>query len=178
MPCSTVQRRVKSSGVVRRFRHPESRIKISFTDQWRQSHGFTLLEILLVLLIFSLAVTIASLSVTSGLNKIRHKTAAKRISTMFAYARNLAIAERRVYYTEVIAGRVVVAAVNSDNIKKALLLPDGLEVESTQGSTILFYPGGSSSGGVFKVLDRKGAALFILRIDPSTGKVYETASSL
>lgn len=133
--------------------------------------GFTLLELLLVLVIFSFTVTLVVTSATTGLGSARLKTTAKRISRTLTYARNLAISERRVYYGHVVNDRFVIAAVQSDNRKMEVLIPEQLKVIAPQEDTVFFYPRGDSSGGLFEISALHSKSTYSVKVEPATGRV-------
>jgi len=125
----------------------------------------------LVLIIFSITITLISPRVTSGINSVRLKTTSKRIATTLKYARNLAIGERRVYYVRALDGKLVIVSAEVDGPKRELRVPGQVEIKAPQGNTILFYPRGSSTGGFFEIHDKDSDAFYLVSVEPSTGKI-------
>ena len=140
--------------------------------RWRchGNKGFTLLEILVVLMIFSLSVALIFPSIISGIGKIGLKTTTRKMAASLKYSRNQALRERNVYYAEARGDRLVIFARGSDVPERVVEAPSNIEVSSKKGA-ISFYPGGSTSGGLLKVSSLKGDTYYTITVEPSTGRV-------
>lgn len=134
------------------------------------SDGFTLIEILLVLAIFAMTVALVAPAVTSGIKTVRLRGTAKKITTMLKYARNLAISERKVYYSRVLPDEFILVAGKEGKLKKKITIPEEVEIKASYGDTIIFYPSGNSSGGLLKVRDRKGEDFYSISVEPLSGR--------
>lgn len=133
----------------------------------RNERGFTLLETLLVLVIISIALALAPplISKTSG---IESKASARKIASSFKYARNKAIRERTAYSVEARGTSVIIAPLKDGNGEKEIRMPGGFTIEASE--KVIFYPGGDSSGGAFRLLGEKDRPLFTITAEPSTGR--------
>ncbi len=141
----------------------------------RASRGFTLLELMLVLVIAAFAAAVTPPLLSAAMPSLQLKSTAREVAAALRFARDYAAArqteavvlldleERR--YT--VSGRA-----------KNFSIPDGLEVEidtvaseltGDRAGGIRFYPDGSSTGG--RVTLARGERSFKVDIDWLTGRV-------
>lgn len=158
--------------------------------------GFTLLELLVVLVLMSLMTALAAPRLAGTLSATTARTSAKRIATALRHARNLAASEKAVYVAafQPDAARVTVGRMPESGRLRAILetddpplidsrgftLPEGVRIESVAkalgeaeeegAAAILFYPDGASSGGRVTVADEKGRQA-VLSVDGIMGTV-------
>lgn len=144
--------------------------------------GFTLLELLVVLVLMSLITALAAPRLAGTLSATTARASAKRIATALRHARNLAASQKALYAAafhpdaaRVTVGRMPESArlgaiLEADDPplidSRGFTLPEGVRIESvTQvlgeaeevgAAAILFYPDGASSGGRVIVADEKG----------------------
>ncbi len=160
-----------------RVRSQELRVKIN-----HRRNGFTLIELILVLLIIGISAGLVGIAIGKGPN-LRIKTLSKDVSAALRFARNQAITQKikycfvidrnekmfRVYMDKAVEG--------SDQESVDVLskpIPD--EVEMTlKGSDldspfIEFFPVGNSTGGVIELTNSRGA-VFYVSVNRITGKV-------
>ena len=136
--------------------------------------GFTLLEILVVLILLGAAAAVVIPSFTGGLLGLRLETASRDMVTRMRQARVDAVARQKVF-------RVVLGASPQQGGNYAIVdeygrtlrdyeLPQGisLTVEDEFPVTISFYPNGRSSGGRFG-LKKDGGKELTIAVDPITG---------
>ncbi len=135
-----------------------------------EERGFTLLEVMVVLMIFTLSVSLIFPSILSGIGKIGLKSTTRKMAASLKYSRNRALRERNVYYAEARGDRLVIKAVGAADPEREVVAAGDTEVSSKNG-VISFYPGGSSSGGVLKVQSNKNKNSYTIEVEPSTGKV-------
>lgn len=143
----------------------------------KTKNGYTLLELLLVLAIFSLTVALIAPYVSGGLSSTRLKTSAKKIAAALNYAKNRSLRERQNYYVEAQKDRLVVSG-NDGGVKKEIEIPREIRVTSPSGQVIVFYPRGGSSGGVFELGEGDKRSLYAIRVEPSTGAVSVSENGL
>jgi general secretion pathway protein H len=157
---------------VRRRRCFFCRLDISL--RIKHHSGFTLLEILVVLILVALASSLAYVSVGRDAHRRQERTFARQLAALCQSARQRAIA----------TGRVVTVRIEPDTRRcridestEALEIPkrlgiegDGILVNEQGWHIIRFFPDGSSSGGVLSVTRPEAAALEF-RIDQLTGLV-------
>jgi general secretion pathway protein H len=147
--------------------------------------GFSLIELILVLLIIGLGAAFIAPAISNSLINLRLKAATKQLSTVLRYARSRAVASKQTM-------RVLI---DIDNASYSAQIPKGPEDgEAPSGSTafpadirfrevtlggevqdsgqiaLLFYPKGNTSGGEI-VLENQHGVVYKITIDPIIGKV-------
>lgn len=132
--------------------------------------GFTLFEVLLVLVIFSLSLALVSIRLTGGQSELKARTTAKKIASTLKYARNRALRERTVFYVESFPDKLVVSP-EASGAKKEIPLEGDVVIKPLEVATVVFYPSSGSSGGGFEVTDDKEKIYYLVKVDPSTGHV-------
>lgn len=158
--------------------------------------GFTLLELLVVLVLVSLMTALVAPRLAGTLASTSARTSVKRIAAALRYARNQAASEKAVYVaafhretSRVAVGRMPDPAGGKPvSEEDALLLIDprvftlakGVRIESvasasgepedTDPARIIFYPNGASSGGKVIVADEKDRQA-VLSVDVIMGTV-------
>ena len=162
--------------------------------------GFTLLELIVVMIIVSLMSAVVGPSVAGSLSKMNLKTAAKKTAASLRYARSRAVAENTIYIARfdfeqnrllIISGfdMPIKNKTDKNNIdekntekSKRYVLPEGVrfkkgilaEDEVDSGLfDIVFSPGGSSSGGGVVLADERGKE-YEIGVDFVTGTVHGT----
>ncbi len=133
--------------------------------------GFTLVEVLLVIVVFMLSIALVSPFVARGLNGSKPKVTAKNIAATFKYARVLALRERQNYFVQIHDGKVLLTSSDGGNIKKEIIIPEEVKIDPPRGASLAFYPGGGSSGGVFEVKDTQNRTGYVVRVEASNGSV-------
>ncbi len=138
--------------------------------------GFTLFEIIIVLVIMGTAAAVVIPSFVGGLSGIQMETATRDLITCMRRARSDAVTQQKTF-------RVVLKS-NPDGISRYILaddyqklikdfeLPKGISF-TDQGvidgdQVISFYSNGRSSGGSFILKNKKGKKIKV-EIDPITG---------
>jgi general secretion pathway protein H len=144
------------------------------------SSGFTLIELIVVLIIIGIATGLAGIYIGSSSDNLAIRTFTKDISAVLRYARNHSVAEKRVYHfavdTEGGSYSLYSDSVKEDGEPAASIernIPDGLEVivDNTDEEIyqIDFLPLGNSSGGLIEVRNEK--AVYIISVGRVTGRV-------
>lgn len=124
--------------------------------------GFSLLELLIVLVIMGLVLSITSPLLTKGIDNIKLQTAVRELSATLRYARSMAVSEgkEQVLNMDIDTGKYWL----NEKVSELRELPSDIrfinintgEKEVTTGKAgITFYPVGSSSGGVVWMGDQK-----------------------
>ena len=171
-----------------------SRIFIGFPVK---SRGFTLLELLVVLVIISLMSALIVPSLAGSLSGMNLKTNAKKISAALRYAQSRAVSEKVTCeaWFDFDKNKVSIIAVaglkdeagrdhsDKDMEKtekpKTYFLPDGIRLEKGVSSSIevdsglfriLFLPAGGSSGGEVILVNERGKK-YKVSVDFITGGV-------
>ncbi len=144
--------------------------------------GFTLLELILVMVIISTFLAVASPSLRGFFSSRRTLDAASNILSLMKLARSQAISEGRNYrlnldtedssYWLTAADKGIYKTLNNE-MGKTFLLPDDttviLEKESDDdpyGHYIDFYPEGRVQPGVIRLTDRRGDVIEIMSSSP------------
>jgi general secretion pathway protein H len=142
--------------------------------------GFTLIEIIIVLLIIGIASGLVGILVSKGSGKLEIRTFTKDISAVLRYARSQAVSEKKIYcfvidrkeqmyrlYAEDTDHKNT-EIVMSKSVPEELLMT--LQDSDEDSPRIEFSPRGNSTGGVIEITDEKGITFFI-QINRITGRV-------
>lgn len=139
------------------------------------SRGFTLLELLLVLLLLGLVYGLAGPLLSEGSEKLEAKTVSRQLAAGLRKARSIAATERR--ETVLLLDLEGLSfSVTSD--PKIYQLPKKLEVSMftaeselvrSQNAAIRFFPDGSSTGG--RITVTAGGHRHMIDVDWLTGRV-------
>jgi len=141
----------------------------------RSERGFTLIEILVVMIIMCLSVALVTPSIMRGLGRAGLKTTTKKIASSLKYSRNQALRKRRVYYAVARGKDLIIIPAGQAKPEAVISAATGTEVVSRDGRALVFYPGGGSSGGMLKVMDSKKGSFYTIKVEPSSGRVHVSA---
>ena len=154
-----------------------------------KNKGFSLIEVMVVLILISLSMFLAT-PLFSGLSKtVELKGAVKKVSAILRYCRSEAVNQGKVYQVlfdpdlrevrvQPIEEKEEEGAKDKSN-QKSYTLPKGVDIREVKAesplypsdySVIEFYPNGGSNGGTIRLdsQDRKG---YRIKIDFLTGVV-------
>lgn len=134
----------------------------------KRAPGFTLLEILVVLVIFSVSLALTIPFISKGGRSVELKAAAKKLGSAFVHARALAVRERKNYCVELKDGRVLITLAGEEGRAKEIGFSGKVRIEGS-AEKIFFYPGGGSSGGEY-LLGNDGAPKLRVKVH-SSGRV-------
>ncbi len=157
--------------------------------------GFTLFELLVVLVIVGLVTAVVAPRWVAALPGIQLTTAARKTAAMLRHAGNQAVAEQKIYRGVILLEEHKVsvyrietdvwwaATVNSgeeDSPLSTFELPEGVRFDSAHNGlggaaepdrlNIFFYPGGGNSGGQVAMANERNRRL-IIQTDFITGSV-------
>jgi general secretion pathway protein H len=145
--------------------------------------GFTLIELIIVLLIIGIATGLAGVAVNRSSGRHQLKTFAKEVSAVLRYARSHAVAEKRMYCFFIDRDermfKLYTENTGKDNNEKFALvlgraIPEELQIVLTgkdpDSSFIEFFPIGNSTGGVVE-LSRQKEKVYFVTVNRITGKV-------
>ena len=160
--------------------------------------GFTLLEMLVVLVLISLVTALVAPRLTSPLGNLQLKTAVKKIAGSLRYARSLAASEKvnRVCDFDFENQKVTISSESepgagddsgSPEVGRGItyVLPEGVHLKKAYAGDVavgngifqvVFFANGSSSGGDIVLSSDNGRAMLI-HIDFITGMVEIAKSS-
>ncbi|RMG03462.1 MAG: type II secretion system protein GspH [Nitrospirae bacterium] len=158
------------------------------SDLAEKQYGFTLLELLVVLVLVGIIAAIVSLSIGVAQKKTQLRDAARRAYLQIRHAREVAVLEKK-YVSLSISDEGDAYTIRSgteskeaelqtgdDNGKRPagnsdilyqVKMPTGINIS---GKTIVFYPRGDSTGGKLLITDRDGRSYMIM-VDEFSGKV-------
>ena len=136
------------------------------------SRGFTLLEVVVVLLVVAVAVGLVAPTIGRSVESVRARAEVAGFSATLRHAREQAITTRH-QHTVVVdpTSRVVTVTVEEDDVRWTRALSPRLTIHATtpDALTIRFEPQGTSSGGAFRL--RSGAVTYRVTVDAVTGRV-------
>lgn len=162
-----------------------------------QQRGFTLLELLIVLMLIGLVTALVTPRLGGSLGSVQAKSTVNKLSAMLRYARNMAVTDQktRVVSFDRATNRVVLELAEQPGIegdpadnqspqksyeRKVFQLPEGINIEKTldyQGEPgdgtefkLYFYSAGNSSGGEI-ILKGKRKGLYRIKVNFITGLV-------
>lgn len=152
--------------------------RCGFPSSVEESEGFTLLELVIVILVIVLAVGISYPALTHGTAMFQLRAAGRDVLNTFRYAREKAITEQK--RLMVVVDRETQKVVLSDEFgdgARTLAMPHHIRIERvvleghelTQGPLVVhFLPNGSSENAEIVLGSDSGAVLRIVT-DPITG---------
>jgi prepilin-type N-terminal cleavage/methylation domain-containing protein len=137
--------------------------------------GFTLLELIIVLILLGLAAAVVIPSFTGGLRGLRLETAGRDLITRMKQARTDALSQQAVFRvvlkTDPAGDDQYVFVDEYGRTLRSYNLPEDVVVKTPEKElplTISFYPSGKSSGGKFS-LQYEGGRVLRISVDPVTG---------
>ncbi len=142
--------------------------------------GFTLVEIIIVMVIIGIAAGLVGVFVGSGSDKLAVRTLTKEVSAVLRYARNHAASEKKSYSFAIDREERIYKLYShstkegeASNVLINKPIPEGLEIIVDSDDDIYdieFYPRGNSSGGEIEIRTQDGRGFF-LSVNRITGKV-------
>jgi general secretion pathway protein H len=158
--------------------HPPPPISLfasSFAGLSRQSRGFTLIEIILVVLLLALAMTMVPRLVGSGVSGADLKSNARAIASAMKVTRDAAINTRRDQFVTLNVNSREFTTTATDTVYRLhekvtlkLFTSQADQINETTAS-FRFYPDGSSNGGRVSVIANERE--FAIDVDWLTGRV-------
>lgn len=118
--------------------------------------GFTLIEIILVLVILAVAGVMAAPALTPALDAVRAEAAARRTAAFLDDARRRAVLERRVLVVTCRPdeGRLGLAGAAAG--ERAFPVPEAVTIVSCRPEEMRYFPQGSATGMTLVLRDRRG----------------------
>jgi len=146
--------------------------------------GFTLLELILVLLLMGLIAGLALPFVAPTLDRIKLQSEVRQISSALQFARSEAISKKTLYTfnIDIDKNQYWLAIPKQEEITQSKPIDKTVRILDYQGGDetltegafmILFYPRGNSSGGTLRfksINDKDEENIYAVIIDPITGK--------
>lgn len=150
----------------------------------REPNGFTLIELVLVLVLMGLIAGLTLPFVASTLDRIKLQSEVRQIASALQFARSEAISKKTLFTFNIdidnnqywLAIPKQEEATQSKPIDETVRILDYQRADETltEGAfMILFYPQGNSSGGTLRfksIHDKDEENIYAVTIDPITGK--------
>ena len=154
------------------------------SDIKREPNGFTLLEMILVLVMMGLIAGLTLPFVVSTLDRIKLQSEVRQISSAIQFTRSEAISRKTlfIFNVDIDKNQYWLATPKQEEVTQSKPIDETVQIMDYQRADetltegivmILFYPRGNSSGGTirFKSIDDKDEEnIYAVTIDPITGK--------
>ena len=152
---------------------------------FKPQHGFTLVELILVLFFIGLIMGMATPLVMSTLDRIELRASAREMASALRYARSEAVSHKTsvIFEGYIDRNQYRVSHDRTEHATQTALLDEKIrivhytnELETIQDETfkIKFFPQGNSTGGTIRLeAGEPGESenLYAISIDPVTGKI-------
>lgn len=147
-----------------------------------QKDGFTLIELIIVMLIIGIASGFVGVLVHRGSSSRELNKFTKEVSATLRYARSRAVAEKKVYSFIIWRDKetygLYVDFSSDEHLEDVppvvyKIIPKPLQIISETRADYLrmdFFPQGNSSGGTLEIINQKDKAFFII-VNKVTGRV-------
>ena len=145
--------------------------------------GFTLLELVLVLLLMGLIAGFTLPFVASTLDRLKLQSEVRKISSALQFARSEAISKKAIFTfnVDIDENKYWLDMPKHNEVTQSKPIDKTVQILDYQGADetlkegsfiILFYPSGNSSGGTlrFKSINDKDENIYAVIIDPIIGK--------
>ncbi len=154
------------------------------SDVQREANGFTLIELILVLVLMGLIAGLTLPFVVSTLDRIKLQSGVRQITSALQFTRSEAISRKTlfIFNVDINKNQYWLTIPRKDETTQSKSLDETVKVIDyqranetlTEGTIkILFYPRGNSSGGTIRfksVEDKDEENIYAVTIDPITGK--------
>ncbi len=146
------------------------------------SSGFTLIEMIVVMLIIGIASGLVGMLISKGSDNLELRTFTREVASALRYARNHAVSEKNIYCFVIDPEKREYVLFSEDtgytkiDIVMNIPIPDKLEMVQDKES-IEFFPRGNSTGGKIEISSREESS-YIIRINRITGKVEAEKAEL
>jgi general secretion pathway protein H len=142
-----------------------------------RSRGFTMIELLAVVLVIAMVAALSPVLFSSGVSAAKHRAAAREVAAMLRLARTEAVAKRVDIGVDFDLEQRTMQMPAATN-KRITRIPEGIEINLTttaaetrneKQASVRFYPDGGATGGrvTLKVRERS----YLVDIDWLTGRV-------
>lgn len=149
-----------------------------------RSRGFSLIEMIIVLIIIGLMTMVVMPRLGKTLQNLEVRGAAKRISGILRYCRSESVNKSRIYSASFDTTSRLLSVQSTEEegksrVERSYTLPEEIQVEKIDpGKTLLessfptfeFYPNGGSNGGT-ALIRRVESRAYLIQIDSLTGTV-------
>jgi general secretion pathway protein H len=144
----------------------------------RRSGGYTLIELVLVMVVLAVASMVAAPAVGRAVDGLRARTEVAGVASFLRWAREQAVTRGQAHEVTLDAARGVLIVRRAGDASPAggvtrRQLSSLLHVAPEPGrilQPITFLPQGRSSGGAFQI-ETAGSRVYVITVDPLTGRV-------
>lgn len=122
--------------------------------------GFTLLELLFVIIIIAILATISSVSFRKTFNSLQLNNSALELQSFINYLSQRAVVERKNIYLNIDdeKGEYWAMVKNEEKRIRTFTIPAGIKIE-TETKQIIFYPDGTIDSVIIKLINPKGQCI-------------------
>ena len=163
------------------LRSPGTILMSRFTVPANRRAGFTLIEILVVIVIISISMGLVGIVVSRGGGSVKLKRFSLELAATIRYARNHAASEKKklslIIHEKTYDLYKDIAGYEETEDNQPVIskpIPEDIQIKFRGSEDDLFridfFPGGSSSGGVVDIIDEKGRN-YRITVNRITGKL-------
>lgn len=142
--------------------------------QFKKSRGFSLLELLVVMLIMTLIAGVVMPNYANSMTNLDLRRSVRHVATLLKESRNIAIFQAKTVHFEIDENT---NSYRSEMGLQSYSIPAGIEMQlegssgsnSGDTSSIAFYADGTTTGGVISVRSDRNS--FVVAVDWLTGDV-------
>lgn len=145
-----------------------------------QKEGLTLVEVIIVIIIIGIASGLVGILVSRGSGSRELRLFTKDISTTLRYARNRAVAEKKIYCFVIDTDEQMyrLYAEDTDYKEKTLILSESIPEEfqmtiqdsDKKSPHLEFFPRGNATGGLIQITSERGT-VYSIDVNRITGKI-------
>jgi prepilin-type N-terminal cleavage/methylation domain-containing protein len=121
-----------------------------------QPGGFTLIELVLVIVLFAIAGAFALPALQPALESVRAEAAARRTASFLDDVRRRSVVGRAVYTVRCLPDDDRLDADGPGDLKLAFALPEGADLVGCRPVKVRYFPQGYASGITLTLRDRSG----------------------
>ena len=140
----------------------------------RHPQGFTLIEVVVVMMVVGLAAAVVVPGVGRGVDAFRARAEVSGFSAFLRYAREQAVTRRVSQEVRIDpeARVILLTAAGSERARASRRIGQGVRIDATgaSGLVVKFLPEGRSSGGAFRI-EGPGGRVYTVTVDALTGRV-------
>ncbi len=118
--------------------------------------GFTLIELVLVLVLLAVAGVMAAPAIQPALDSVRAESAVRRTASFLDDVRRRAVLERKILVVNCLPEDERLVLLGSAAGEQVFSVPEALEIVSCRPEELRYFPQGSASGTTLLLRDRHG----------------------
>ena len=122
----------------------------------RRRRGFTLIEIVLVLVLLAVAGVMVAPAIQPALDSVRAEAAVRRTASFLDDARRRAVLERKVLVVHCRPGEERLVLLGAASGELVFQVPEAVAIVSCRPEEMRYFPQGSATGMTLLLRDRRG----------------------